>query len=64
MGERRAYPGDLTDDGQRHARDKAIGMLQEYSVRHGMRFFATVGNHDLFACAGRYWSSTKVTSSC
>lgn len=47
-------PGDLTDDGQRHARDKAIGMLQEYSVRHGMRFFATVGNHDLFACAGRH----------
>lgn len=47
-------PGDLTDDGQRHAHDKALGMLEEYSTRHGMRFYATVGNHDLFARAGRH----------
>lgn len=46
--------GDLTDDGQNYAVACARGILSEYEDRHGLRFFACVGNHDLFAISGRH----------
>jgi 3',5'-cyclic AMP phosphodiesterase CpdA len=48
--------GDLTDDGQAYAVDGAVALLESYTARFGMRFFMTVGNHDLFARAGRHQS--------
>ena len=46
--------GDLTDDGQDYNVACARGILDEYERRHGLRFFACVGNHDLFAIRGRH----------
>lgn len=46
--------GDLLDDGQAFNRTAALALLQDYTTRYGMRFFATPGNHDLFALAGRH----------
>jgi 3',5'-cyclic AMP phosphodiesterase CpdA len=46
--------GDLTDDGQGYAVACARDILREYERRHGLRFFACVGNHDLFAIEGRH----------
>ncbi len=46
--------GDLTDDGQEYAVCCARRILDEYQSRYGMRFFACVGNHDLFALDGRH----------
>lgn len=46
--------GDLTDDGQDYAVACARRILSEYEDRHGLRFFACVGNHDLFAISGRH----------
>jgi 3',5'-cyclic AMP phosphodiesterase CpdA len=48
--------GDLTDDGQAHTVDVATALLRDYSARHGLRFFATPGNHDLYAVHGRHQS--------
>lgn len=44
--------GDLTDDGQGPNIDAAMALLAEYRQR-GLRVFATVGNHDLYALTGR-----------
>jgi 3',5'-cyclic AMP phosphodiesterase CpdA len=46
--------GDLSDDGQRSTLAAAAAMLEHYSARHGLRFFATPGNHDLYAVHGRH----------
>jgi len=46
--------GDLLDDGQTFNRAAALALLRDYTTRYGMRFFATPGNHDLFALAGRH----------
>ncbi|WP_336813276.1 metallophosphoesterase family protein [Bosea sp. MMO-172] len=48
--------GDLTDDGQRSTMAAATAVLQDYSARHGLRFLATPGNHDLYAIHGRHQS--------
>jgi 3',5'-cyclic AMP phosphodiesterase CpdA len=48
--------GDLTDDGQRSTTAAATAVLQDYSDRHGLRFLATPGNHDLYAIHGRHQS--------
>jgi len=41
-----ALPGDFSDDGQPiHVRG-LVEILAQYSQQHGMRFFATPGNHD------------------
>lgn len=39
-------PGDYTDDGQPMNILALKKILQDYSDRHGMRFFITTGNHD------------------
>jgi 3',5'-cyclic AMP phosphodiesterase CpdA len=48
--------GDLTDDGQAVSMAAATALLDDYSRRHGLRFFATPGNHDLYAIHGRHQS--------
>lgn len=38
--------GDLTDDGQYINQEAVKQILSEYTKKHGMSFFVTVGNHD------------------
>jgi len=45
--------GDLTDDGQVFNWRAVKALLDEYRAK-GLRFYATPGNHDLFAMAGRH----------
>ncbi len=46
--------GDYSDDGQMTALAGLGGVLTEYRARHGLRFFAVPGNHDVFADVGRH----------
>lgn len=46
--------GDLTDDGQLATVRNVMAVLDDYAARHGLRFFSTPGNHDLFAVHGRH----------
>lgn len=39
--------GDYSDDGQQPTVAGIAAILQQYETQHGMRFFATVGNHDM-----------------
>ncbi len=48
--------GDLTDDGELYARRALLALTEHYASQHGLRFFATFGNHDLFALEGRHMS--------
>ncbi|MDR7033732.1 metallophosphoesterase [Mesorhizobium sp. BE184] len=48
--------GDLSDDGQRSTMTRACALLERYNSAHGLRFFATPGNHDLYAMHGRHQS--------
>ena len=50
-----AIVGDLTDDGQASTMGAATALLRDYA-RRGLRFFATPGNHDLYAVHGRHQS--------
>lgn len=45
--------GDYSDDGQVTTLVGLRRLLDGYSARHGMRFYATPGNHDIFANRGR-----------
>jgi len=54
--------GDLTDDGQEPNIHGAMALLSEYRSRHGLRVFATPGNHDLFAIHGRPMIKTFVAA--
>ncbi len=49
-----AVLGDLTDDGQAATMRSSVALLDRYRERHGLRFFATPGNHDLYAIHGRH----------
>lgn len=49
-----AVLGDLTDDGQAATTCAAVALLDRYRARHGLRFFACLGNHDLYAIHGRH----------
>lgn len=46
--------GDYTDDGQVETLRGLRSLLDEYRKRHGLRFFATPGNHDIFGMRGRH----------
>ncbi|KAB0267450.1 metallophosphoesterase family protein [Microvirga brassicacearum] len=48
--------GDLSDDGQAATMSSAAALLRQYAATHGLRFFATPGNHDLYAIHGRHQS--------
>ena len=45
--------GDYSDDGQVTTLAGLRRLLDLYAARHGMRFYATPGNHDIFANQGR-----------
>ncbi|MDU0364284.1 metallophosphoesterase [Rhizobium sp. 25PS6] len=46
--------GDYSDDGQLGAVAAVKRILSSYESRHGLRFFATFGNHDCFGPARRH----------
>ncbi|WP_158515774.1 metallophosphoesterase family protein [Pararhizobium polonicum] len=46
--------GDYSDDGQVETVIGVKRVLDDYAARFGMRFYATVGNHDIFGAAGRH----------
>jgi 3',5'-cyclic AMP phosphodiesterase CpdA len=46
--------GDYSDDGQPGAVAALKRILSSYEERHGLRFFATFGNHDCFGPATRH----------
>lgn len=46
--------GDYSDDGQVETVRGVKRVLDDYAARFGMRFYATVGNHDIFGAAGRH----------
>jgi 3',5'-cyclic AMP phosphodiesterase CpdA len=48
--------GDLSDDGQRVTMTRTRALFEDYTRRHGLRFLATPGNHDLYAIHGRHQS--------
>ena len=45
--------GDLTDDGQPANWRAVSDLLTDYNRRHGIRFFATPGNHDQWSMTGK-----------
>ncbi len=46
--------GDYSDDGQVETLKGLRALLDVYRERHGLRFFATPGNHDIFGPRGRH----------
>ncbi|WP_426232684.1 metallophosphoesterase family protein [Pararhizobium sp. DWP3-4] len=48
--------GDYSDDGQVETVSGVKRVLDSYAARFGMRFYATVGNHDIFGADGRHRS--------
>ncbi|WP_455270509.1 metallophosphoesterase family protein [Rhizobium herbae] len=46
--------GDYSDDGQVETVRGVKRVLDHYAARFGMRFYATVGNHDIFGADGRH----------
>ncbi|MDB5526793.1 MAG: hypothetical protein JWM58_4556 [Rhizobium sp.] len=48
--------GDYSDDGQAATIESLRNLLDEYTRRHGIRFIATPGNHDIFGPSGRHRS--------
>lgn len=48
--------GDYSDDGQLETVRGVKRVLDGYAAKFGMRFYATVGNHDIFGAAGRHRS--------
>lgn len=48
--------GDYSDDGQAATLAGLDRLLTRYTRRHGLRCYATPGNHDMFADAGRHRS--------
>ncbi len=55
--------GDYSDDGQVATIMGVKRVLDDYSARVGMRFYATVGNHDIFGEHGRHRSKRFLTES-
>ncbi len=46
--------GDYTDDGQRLTTERVRAVLDQHERRHGTRFYALPGNHDIFGPQGRH----------
>ena len=46
--------GDYSDDGQRATLTGLRALLDGYTERFGLRFFALPGNHDIFGAKGRH----------
>ena len=46
--------GDYSDDGQRQTVASLVRLLERYRARHGLAFYATPGNHDVFGPLGKH----------
>lgn len=46
--------GDYSDDGQRETTASLVRLLEGYRARHGLAFYATPGNHDVFGPLGKH----------
>lgn len=46
--------GDYTDDGQRGTTASLVRLLDRYRSQHGLSFYATPGNHDVFGPLGKH----------
>ncbi|MGC4025609.1 MAG: metallophosphoesterase [Mesorhizobium sp.] len=45
--------GDYSDDGQDGSVAASLALMRSYAERFGMRFYSTVGNHDVYGYSGR-----------
>ena len=54
--------GDYTDDGQRGTVASLVRLLAAYRDRHGLRFHATPGNHDVFGPLGKHHDTRYVNA--
>lgn len=45
--------GDYSDDGQDESVAASLALMRAYGERFGMRFYSTVGNHDVYGYSGR-----------
>lgn len=55
--------GDYTDDGQRETAASLVRLLEHYRARHGLSFYATPGNHDVFGPLGKHRDTRYVDAS-
>lgn len=55
--------GDWSDDGQAETTRRLAVLLHEYQTRHGLRFHAIPGNHDVHGPHGKHTSSRIVAAS-
>ncbi len=55
--------GDYSDDGQRATLSALRRVLEGYSERFGIRFYAVPGNHDIFGADGRHRSKRFLNAS-
>ncbi len=54
--------GDYSDDGQAETVRRLAALLHHYQDRHGLRFHAIPGNHDVHAAHGKHVSTRIVTT--
>ncbi|MBN9045311.1 MAG: metallophosphoesterase [Rhizobiales bacterium] len=45
--------GDYSDDGQDESVAASLALMDDYTDRFGIRFYSTVGNHDVYGYSGR-----------
>ncbi|MGQ3277294.1 MAG: metallophosphoesterase family protein, partial [Shinella sp.] len=55
--------GDYTDDGQRETAASLVRLLERYRAQHGLSFYATPGNHDVFGPLGKHRDTRYVDAS-
>lgn len=55
-------PGDYTDDGQVETTARLATILHEQTARHGLRFYAIPGNHDIYGPHGKHVTTRLATA--
>lgn len=55
--------GDYSDDGQLETLCRLEALLSHYRLKHGMRFYAVPGNHDIYGENGRHRRKRYLNSS-
>ncbi|GLS86355.1 metallophosphoesterase [Cypionkella aquatica] len=54
--------GDYSDDGQVENVRRLVAVLDRFEARHGLRFYAIPGNHDLYGPHGKHVTSPYVSA--
>ncbi len=54
--------GDYSDDGQAENIRRLVALLEEFERRHGLRFYAIPGNHDLYGPHGKHVTTRFVSA--